>query len=134
MGSADPHEMDALSELTDRQMECLRYTGEGMSSKEIGRILGISPSTVDNHIHTAIAKLHAKNRWQAAQLLHPERTNLRPNPVDRRKFIPPLGGRPNSDKASTRLLQILSIALVSLILVSGVIASIVAAIRVFSTF
>lgn len=75
MGPAEPLKTDALSELTDRQLECLRLIGEGMSSKEIGRTLGISPSTVDNHIHTAVAKLHVRNRWQAAQLLHPERRN-----------------------------------------------------------
>lgn len=48
------------ADLTERQYDCLLRAGEGMSSKEIGRVLGISPSTVDNHIHVAITKLNAK--------------------------------------------------------------------------
>lgn len=133
MDPVDPHKADPLSELTHRQKECLNYIAEGMSSKEIGRALGISPSTVDNHIHTAIAKLHVKNRWQAAALLHPEPTEVHPERISKRRIIPPLGGTRNFEKSSTRLLQMLSVAAVSLAIVSAAIASIVGAIQVFST-
>ena len=66
----NPDIVGAIAGLSDRQLACLAHAGEGMSSKEIGRLLGISPSTVDNHIHVAVAKLHARNRRHAAQLLH----------------------------------------------------------------
>lgn len=132
MGSADSRTTAALFELTDRQAECLKYIAEGMTSKEIGRALGIAPSTVDNHIHAAVVKLNAKNRWQAAQLLHRERTNRPVGSFDRRSVLPPIGGRRNSTRPRERLLQIVAIAAVALIVVAAVSSSIVAAVYVFS--
>jgi DNA-binding CsgD family transcriptional regulator len=132
MVTIESREASAVGDLTDRQAECLRLTADGLSSKQIGRVLGISPSTVDNHIHAAVAKLNAKNRWEAALLLHPERTNPSQVSLDGSLFLPPLGGRPNETPSRGRMLQIISIAIVSLILVAAVTASIVGLVYVFS--
>lgn len=132
MSTADPRETAVIEELTDRQAECLRLTSDGMSSKEIGRLLGISPSTVDNHIHAAVAKLHAKNRWHAAQLLHPDRITSHEDELGKRKLLPPLGGRVNKLPAKRRLLQIMSISIIAVIAMTAAISSIIAALDVFS--
>lgn len=43
---------------------------EGLSNKEIGRMLEISPRTVEIHRAKSLAKLDARNVVQAARLLH----------------------------------------------------------------
>lgn len=129
-----PDEDIVAEELTDRQAECLRLTGDGMSSKEIGRMLGISPSTVDNHIHAAVAKLHARNRWHAAKLLHPNRTEKTQESIDKARFLPPIGGKSNKEPAKRRFLQIISICFVAIIVMAAIGASIIAAIYVSSFF
>jgi DNA-binding CsgD family transcriptional regulator len=128
---AEEPERGRIADLSERQYDCVMRAGQGMSSKEIGRVLGISPSTVDNHIHVAITKLNAKNRWHAAQLLDPKRTKieLAPEPVAR--LIPPLGGRPNTVAAQWRLRQILAIAALSMIALTAAIVLILGAIEVF---
>jgi len=60
---------EAISKLTARQRDCLRLVLHHMQSKEIGRELGISPMTVDNHFRTAIQTLGVANRLEAARLL-----------------------------------------------------------------
>ena len=51
--------------LTDRERECLRYSAEGYSAKEISRIIERSVPTVVMHLNAAAKKLGAKNRTQA---------------------------------------------------------------------
>lgn len=102
-----------------------------MSSKEIGRQLGISPSTVDNHIHAAVTKLNAKNRWQAAQLLHPVRQQNGLNQPTSSTLIPPLGGAKNTTPARSRVIQMLAIAVISIIVVSSATVLILGAVAVF---
>jgi len=102
-----------------------------MSSKEIGRLLGIAPSTVDNHIHVAITKLHARNRWHAAQLLRPKRRESRPAGQGESVLLPPLGGRSNNASARQRLMQIAAIATTSLIALTAGVVLILGAIEVF---
>ena len=119
------------ADLTERQYDCLLRAGEGMSSKEIGRVLGISPSTVDNHIHVAITKLNAKNRWHAAQLLDPNRTKNVVAPEPSHRLIPPLGGRPNTAASQWRLTQMAAIAVLSMIALTAAIVLILGAIEVF---
>lgn len=55
--------------LSQRQRECLSLVGRGMTSKEIGRILSLSPSTVDNHLNIATEKLGCTSRSIAARIL-----------------------------------------------------------------
>ena len=52
-------------ELTAREREVLRWTAAGKTSCEIGIILGISARTVNFHITSILAKLHAVNKTQA---------------------------------------------------------------------
>ncbi|UWU75669.1 LuxR family transcriptional regulator [Bradyrhizobium huanghuaihaiense] len=51
--------------LSQREINCLRWVGEGKSSWEIGRILDISENTVNFHIKNAMRKLDATSRIQA---------------------------------------------------------------------
>jgi DNA-binding CsgD family transcriptional regulator len=60
---------EALGRLTARQRECLRRVGQGFTSKEIGRQLGISYATVDNHIRASLEVLQVDGRAEAARLL-----------------------------------------------------------------
>ena len=58
-----------IEKLTERQKDCLRLVAQGYTSKEIGRALDLSPSTVDNHILAAVQLLGAPSRGEAARLL-----------------------------------------------------------------
>lgn len=60
---------DAITKLTARQRDCLRLVLQHMQSKDIGRALGISPMTVDNHFRSAIQTLGVTTRLEAAKLL-----------------------------------------------------------------
>lgn len=60
---------EGISKLTTRQRDCLRLVLAHKQSKEIGRELGISPMTVDNHFRSAIQTLGVSNRLEAALLL-----------------------------------------------------------------
>ena len=48
--------------LTEREIEVLRLVARGGSMKEVGRALGISPKTVDNHIQHIYPKIEVKTR------------------------------------------------------------------------
>lgn len=52
--------------LSPRQAECLHWVGAGKTSDEIATILGLTTSTVAQHITAACRKLDAVNRAQAA--------------------------------------------------------------------
>ena len=58
-----------LRALTARERDCLRLVLDQLSSKEIGRTLGISPTSVDTHVRRAREKLGVDDRYAAAQLL-----------------------------------------------------------------
>lgn len=51
--------------LTAREREVLRWTGEGKTSYEVGKILNISERTVNFHVNNVLAKLAATNKVQA---------------------------------------------------------------------
>lgn len=79
---------EAIDKLTTRQRDCLRLVLHHMQSKEIGRELGISPMTVDNHFRSAIQTLGVTNRLEAARLLESyergapsQRLTSQPQPV-----------------------------------------------------
>jgi DNA-binding NarL/FixJ family response regulator len=57
--------------LTPRQQEIRRLLGTGMSNKSIAGALGISESTVKNHITEIFKALKATNRTQAARINAP---------------------------------------------------------------
>lgn len=54
-----------LRKLTPREREILVHLAEGKSNREIASLLGISRSTVQNHIHNLLEKLEARSRLEA---------------------------------------------------------------------
>ena len=70
--SAEPSDGDArsLSQLTDRQVDVLKYLRDGLSNKEISANLGIAEKTVKVHIAAIFKTLNVVNRTQAAKFLH----------------------------------------------------------------
>lgn len=60
--------MNKLATLTDRQRDVVQLTAEGLSTKEVAARLGLSPKTVDCHLHNAKQKLGVKNKVQLARV------------------------------------------------------------------
>jgi two-component system response regulator DesR len=60
--SADP------DPLTDRERQILHRAGDGKSTGEVARELGLSEGTVRNYLSESIAKLGVSNRIEAARL------------------------------------------------------------------
>jgi DNA-binding CsgD family transcriptional regulator len=58
-------EGEGAPKLTLRELECLRWTMEGKTAWELGRILGIAEQTVARHVHNASQKLQCANKHQA---------------------------------------------------------------------
>ncbi len=58
---------DAADPLTDRERELLRAVAEGASNAEIAARLFLAEGTVRNYLSTAMAKLGARNRTDAAR-------------------------------------------------------------------
>ena len=56
---------EAEVQLTERELETLRWTGDGKTAEQISDILGISESTVNFHIRNAVNKLGAANKLAA---------------------------------------------------------------------
>lgn len=129
----------SIIQLTERQKDCLRLVGQGFTSKEIGRVLDLSPSTVDNHISSAVQILNAANRGSAARALtafevrqklprqphdlvathpasdhdlHREATDG-PSKSGSILSLPPMGGQRNDLDGTTRSLRILQVAVVA---------------------
>lgn len=126
--------MDAIDRLTERQKACLRLVGQGYTSKEIGRRLGISPATVDNHVRAALEILQVESRAEAARLLLAREagqplTSQPPDLADAanvsalpsisdlpprlgwKRWVPPLGGTRNDLSWESKNAAILRIAL-----------------------
>jgi DNA-binding NarL/FixJ family response regulator len=57
-----------FAELNWREREVLEAVGSGLTSREIGERLGTRASNVDALVRSAISKLHARTRMQAAVL------------------------------------------------------------------
>lgn len=55
--------------LTDGQRDCLRLVYQHMTSKDIARVLNVSPHTVDMRLRTAMKTLGVPSRIEAARLL-----------------------------------------------------------------
>src|SRR3546814_17947357 len=72
MGYSTPVQGDPdtyLSLLSAAQIETLRHVFEHKNSKEIARIMGVSPHTVDERVRRSLKKLNTSNRIEAAKLL-----------------------------------------------------------------
>ncbi|RRS01891.1 response regulator [Glycomyces terrestris] len=59
-GGARPH--PRLGDLTERELEILRWVATGLTNDEIGGRLFISPATVRTHVGKLLAKLGARDR------------------------------------------------------------------------
>lgn len=55
----------AFDELTEREIEVLKWSADGKSAQDIADILGISCNTVNFHIKNIVQKLHAPNKTVA---------------------------------------------------------------------
>jgi len=61
------------SRLTARELEILDLIDQGLSNKEIARLLTIELSTVKNHVHNILEKLNVSRRSEAAARARAER-------------------------------------------------------------
>lgn len=61
----DPESSPQARPLTDRELEILMNVARGMTNRQIGAALGISPLTVRNHMRTIQRKLSTADRTQA---------------------------------------------------------------------
>ncbi len=68
----DPHlavgALDAVDPLTPRERDVLRLGGDGLPNAEIATRLHLAEGTVRNYLSTAISKLGARNRTEAAKV------------------------------------------------------------------
>ena len=56
-------------DLSKREVLIARYTGKGLTNKEIGQKLGISQFTVQSHLRNIFEKTGIKRRTQLAYLI-----------------------------------------------------------------
>lgn len=61
-GTGAPRPHPRLHELTDRELEILRWVATGLANDEIGERLFISPATVRTHVGKLLSKLAARDR------------------------------------------------------------------------
>lgn len=66
--------------LTDGQRDCLRLVYNHMKSKDIARVLGVSPHTVDMRLRTAMRTLGVASRIEAARMLVQEESGGETSP------------------------------------------------------
>lgn len=59
--------LEAVSNLSERELEVLDWVGRGKSNEEIGAILSISHNTVKNHLKRIFGKLQVTSRSQAVR-------------------------------------------------------------------
>jgi len=64
-----PYVGDPISSLTHRQIECAQFLVKGLSAKEIGRKLSLSPRTVESHLDVLKGKFRIKEREQLIKAL-----------------------------------------------------------------
>ena len=61
-------ESDDFTDLSQREVDVLRLLAQGASNRDIAEQLVLAEGTVKNHVSNILAKLHAANRTQAANL------------------------------------------------------------------
>lgn len=126
---------DATENLTEGQKSCLRLVARGMTSKEIALVTGLTPQTVDTYIKSAMGRLGASSRREAARMLSRAEASQSlgsPSgavattalPMDQAiaadggglaRWLrpPPVGGRSNDLTAAERTFAILKVAAIS---------------------
>jgi two-component system, NarL family, response regulator DevR len=58
--------LEEMAGISAREREVLALLAEGLTDREIGERLGISPRTVETHVGSLLSKLGVRNRAQAA--------------------------------------------------------------------
>lgn len=118
--------------LSSRQASCIALVAKGFSSKEIARELGISPSTVDNHISAAMHAVGLANRTALANWYSENRESGHSAPYDKEQpvnsgaprisiSLPAMGGIRNSLSLMERVFSVLQIITVSIMAASSLI-------------
>jgi len=118
--------------LSSRQASCIALVAKGCSSKEIARELGISPSTVDNHIaaamHTvglanraALANWYSEHRESDALIINDQQRPRNDHPSHISISLPAMGGIRNSLSLMERVFSVLQIITVSVMAASSLI-------------
>jgi len=64
-----PGERDALGELTPQQRQIVRLAGDGLTDREIGDRLFLSPRTVSSHLYRSYPKLGVASRHQLRDVI-----------------------------------------------------------------
>lgn len=67
-----PAPVNNLGHLTERQREIVHWAAMGMSNKQIGRRLGISPETVKSHLHQVFEREGISGRVALLALHRPD--------------------------------------------------------------
>lgn len=152
---------DSAVELTEGQKACLRLVDDHLTSKEIARILGISPFTVDQRLDAARRKLKAATRkdaakmfaslekpglseplvYEAQRLERPDIAATQMPPPNRAgqavtKFsslisVPPIGGERHALSKKEILFQSLNIAFFSTVVIAFVVVLLTGTFRLF---
>jgi NarL family two-component system response regulator LiaR len=63
-----PAPLHPETKLTQRELEVLALLAEGLTNRQIGVDLGISPNTVNAHVSSILSKLEASSRTQAVKI------------------------------------------------------------------
>ena len=146
----------SVDRLSGRQRQCMLLVRGGLTSKEIGRSLNLSPSTVDNHIQAVVERLNVKNRGEAARILFPDQpklvaseqpvaTGFDPDRDDRKvttsfpdddnlrlpTWLPPLGGQRNILGAYRRFMFVAQIALMGTMSLAALTVTIAGIVHLF---
>jgi DNA-binding CsgD family transcriptional regulator len=154
-----PQYMEDRAKLTVRQKDCVRLVSDGYTSKQIAQFLSISPSTVDNHIRSALRVLDVETRAEAARALKRLETSQRltsqPQSIAHIEFytqsssptaaksaenphptkawaVVPVGGVQNNLNVGGRTIAILQVAGISLMALLGLSILLAGALHVFS--
>lgn len=156
-----PDNLSATDRLSERQKQCLSMVANGHTSKEIGRMLNLSPSTVDNHISIALERLGVDSRVAAARIFIRGNVGVRLGEIEvvadaltknipggndgqrlsatdqyhvSRSFfsIPVLGGRRNNLSQRRRFFHVVQIMLLALMAFSAVTITIAGIVHLFS--
>ncbi len=64
-----PAEPDALGELTPQQRQIVRLASDGLTDREIGDRLFLSPRTVSSHLYRSYPKLGVAGRYQLRDVI-----------------------------------------------------------------
>ena len=64
-----PGERDALGELTPQQRQIVRLASDGLTNREIGDRLFLSPRTVSSHLYRSYPKLGVADRHQLRDVI-----------------------------------------------------------------